>query len=141
MRLVAFDASTFSQNQERLLRRQVADLFIAEVVAFAKKHGSVSNDHVSVDGTLILAWASIRSFNPKGGDKGPGSGSAWTNFMGEERSNNPHELTTTSEAKLAREANGQEARMSFAGNEMMENRNGLCVLVDVRGAGGKLESE
>ena len=136
-----FDPSTFSQNQERLLRHEVADLFFAEVVALAKKHGWISNDHFSVDGTLIQAWASIKSFKPKGTDQGPGSGNAWTDFKGEKRSNDTHESTTDPEAKLVRKGKGQEAKMCFAGHATMENRNGFCVLFDVRSAVGEPESE
>ena len=136
-----FDPSTFSQNQERLLRHEVADLFFAEVVALAKKHGWISNDHFSVDGTLIQAWASIKSFKPKGVDQGPGAGNAWTDFKGEKRSNATHESTTDPEAKLIRKGPGQEAKMSFAGHATMENRHGLCVLFEVRSAVGEPESE
>jgi transposase len=136
-----FDPSTFSQNQERLLRHEVADLFFAEVVVLAKKHGWISNDHFSVDGTLIQAWASIKSFKPKGSDRGPGSGNSWTDFKGEKRGNDTHESTTDSEAKLVRKGNGQEARLCFAGHATMENRNGLCVLFEVRSAVGEPESE
>jgi len=135
-----FDPSTFSQNQQRLLRHEVADLFFAEVVALAKKHGWISNDHFSVDGTLIQAWASLKSFKPKGSDQGPGSGNSWTDFKGEKRSNDTHESTTDPEAKLARKGKGQEARLSFAGHATMENRNGLCVLFEVRSAVGEPES-
>ena len=136
-----FDPSTFSQNQERLLRHEVADLFFAEVVALAKTHGWISNDHFSVDGTLIQAWASLKSFKPKGSGKGPGSGNSWTDFKGEKRSNDSHESTTDPEAKLVRKGNGQEARLCFAGHATMENRNGLCVLFEVRSAVGEPESE
>lgn len=136
-----FDPSTFSQNQERLLRHEVADLFFAEVVALAKKHGWVSNDHFSVDGTLIQAWASIKSFKPKGSGKGPGAGNPWTNFKGEKRSNDTHESTTDPQAKLIRKGPGQEARLCFAGHATMENRNGLCVMFEVRSAVGEPESE
>jgi transposase len=136
-----FDPSTFSQNQERLLRHEVADLFFAEVVALAKKHGWISNDHFSVDGTLIQAWASIKSFKPKGSGKGPGAGNPWTNFKGEKRSNDTHESTTHPEAKLIRKGPGQEARLCFAGHATMENRNGLCVMFEVRSAVGEPESE
>src|ERR1700689_985263 len=136
-----FDPSTFSQNQEWLLRHEVADLFFAEVVALAKKHGWVSNDHFSVDGTLIQAWASIKSFKPKGSGKGPGAGNPWTNFKGEKRSNDTHESTTDPQAKLIRKGPGQEARLCFAGHATMENRNGLCVMFEVRSAVGEPESE
>ena len=136
-----FDASTFSQNQERLLRHAIADLFFAEVVSLAKQHGWISNDHFSVDGTLIQAWASIKSFKPKGTGKGPGAGNPWTDFKGEQRSNDTHASTTDPEAKLIKKGPGQEARLCFAGHATMENRNGLCVLFEVRSAIGEPEAE
>jgi transposase len=134
-----FDASTYSKNQERLLRHEVADLFFAEVVSLAKKHGWVSDDHFSVDGTLIEAWASIKSFRPKDDDKGPGSGNGWTDFKGEKRCNDTHASTTDPEAKLLRKGLGKEARLCFAGHATMENRNGLCVLFEVKPAVGAPE--
>jgi transposase len=136
-----FDASTFSQNQARLLQHAVADVFFAEVVELAQQHGWISNDHFSVDGTLIQAWASIKSFKPKGGGKGPGKGNPWTDFKGEKRSNETHASTTDPEAKLLKKAPGQEARLCFAGHATMENRNGLCVLFDVCSAVGEPESK
>jgi len=136
-----FDASSFSQNQDRLLRHEVADLFFSEVVELAKKHGWVSNDHFSVDGTLIEAWASMKSIKPKGTKGGSGSGNSWTDFKGEKRSNDTHASVTDPEAKLLRKGNGKEARLCFAGHATMENRNGLCVLFQVRSAVGEPESE
>ena len=135
-----FDASTYSKNQARLLEHRVADLFFYEVVELARKHGWVSNDHFSVDGTLIEAWASLKSFRPKGEDQGPGSGNAWTNFKGEKRRNDTHESTSDAEAKLVRKGPGEEARLCFAGHATMENRHGLCVLFDVKPAVGAPES-
>ena len=135
-----FDASTYSKNQERLLKHEVADLFFSEVVNLAKKHGWVSDDHFSVDGTLIEAWASMKSFRPKGEDQGPGSGNGWTDFKGEKRCNDTHESTTDGEAKLVRKGPGKEARLCFGGHATMENRNGLCVLFDVAPAVGAPES-
>lgn len=134
-----FDASTYSKNQQRLLAHEVADLFFYEVVELARRHGWVSNDHFSVDATLIEAWASMKSFKPKGTDRGPGSGNAWTE--GEKRSNDTHESTTDQEAKLVRKGPGKEARLSFAGHATMENRNGLCVLFEVHPAVGAPESQ
>lgn len=135
-----FDATVFSKNQERLLTHQVADLFFSEVVELARRHGWVSNDHFSVDGTLIEAWASLKSFRPKGTDSGPGGGNAWMDFKGEKRTNDTHESTTDPEAKLVRKGPGKEARLCFAGHATMENRNGLCVLFGVKPAVGAPES-
>jgi uncharacterized protein YoaH (UPF0181 family) len=136
-----FDASTYSKNQERLLTHEVADLFFSEVVELARRHGWVSDDHFSVDGTLIEAWASMKSFRPKGTDQGPGSGNAWMDFKGEQRSNDTHASTTDPEAKLVRKGPGKEARLCFAGHATMENRHGLCVLFDVHPAVGAPESQ
>lgn len=135
-----FDASTYSKNQSRLLTHEVADLFFSEVVELARRHGWVSDDHFSVDGTLIEAWASMKSFRPKGDDQGPGSGNAWMDFKGEKRRNDTHASTTDPEAKLMRKGPGKEARLCFGAHATMENRNGLCVLFDVRPAVGAPES-
>lgn len=136
----AFDASTYSKNQERLLQHQVADLFFAEVVELARRHGWVSDDHFSVDATLIEAWASMKSFKAKGTDQGPGSGNAWTDFKGEKRSNDTHASTTDAQARLLRKGPGKEARLCFAGHATMENRHGLCVLFEVHPSVGAPES-
>lgn len=135
-----FDASTYSKNQARLLQHEVADLFFAEVVALARRHGWVSDEHFSVDGTLIEAWASLKSFRPQGTDQGPGAGNAWMDFKGEKRRNDTHASTTDPEAKLVRKGPGKEARLCFAGHATMENRNGLCVLFEVQPAVGAPES-
>ena len=135
-----FDHSTFSQNQGRLLRHRVADLFFAEVVWLAKNRGWVSDQHFSVDATLIEAWASLKSFKPKkeNGDRdgGPGDGNGWANFKGEKRRNDTHESTTDAEAKLVRKGDGREAKLAFAGHAAMENRHGLCVAFEVKPAAG-----
>ena len=136
-----FDHSTFSQNQQRLLEHKVADLFFAEVVWLAKEKGWVSDEHFSVDGTLIEAWASLKSFKPKGSGRGPAEGNTWTDFKGESRSNDTHESTTDPEAKLVRKGNGREARLAFAGHATMENRHGLCVLFEIKPAAGAAEAE
>lgn len=136
-----FDASTYSKNQERLLRHEVADIFFAEVVELARSNGWVSDDHFSVDATLIEAWASIKSFRPKDEDQGPGGGNAWKDFKGERRSNATHASTTDAEAKLLRKGAGKEARLCFAGHAAMENRHGLCVHFEVRPSVGESESE
>ena len=134
-----FDHSTFSQNQERLLKHKVADLFFAEVVWFAKAKHWISNKHFSVDGTLIESWGSLKSFRPKDDDRGGGNG--WSDFKGEKRSNDTHESKTDPEARLMRKGNGREARLCFGGHATMENRNGLCVLFEVRPGVGEPESK
>lgn len=131
-----FHHTVFSKNQERLLRHQVADLFFSEVVELARRHGWVSDEHFSVDATLIEAWASMKSFKLKGHNDGTGTGNPWTDFKGEKRSNDTHASTTDPEAKLMRKGPGREARLCFAGHAVMENRHGLCVLFDVHPAVG-----
>jgi transposase len=129
-----WDHSTFSKNQERLLQHRTADLFFAGVVGLAQEHGWVSDEHFSVDGTLIQAWASLKSFSPKGGaaqktDGDPGNPSV--DFKGQQRGNTTHESTTDPEAKLMRKGAGQEAKLSYALHALMENRHGLCVQMEV----------
>jgi len=131
-----FDHSTFSQNQSRLLQHKVADLFLAEVVWLAKGRGWVSDQHFSVDATLIEAWASLKSFKPKQDDRKGGDGNGWVNFKGEQRRNDTHASTTDPEAKLVRKGDGREAKLAFAGHATMENRHGLCVLFEVQSAIG-----
>jgi transposase len=135
-----FDASTYSKNQSRLLQHEIADLFFTTVVELARHNDWVSDEHFSVDGTLIEAWASMKSFRPKDETKGPGAGNAWTDFKGEKRSNDTHESSTDSEAKLIRKGPGKEARLSFAAHATMENRHGLCVRFAVKPAVGAPES-
>jgi len=138
---VVFDASTFSKNQQRLLTHEVADLFFAEVVGLARERGWVSDEHFSVDGTLIEAWASTKSFRPKGEFGGPGAGNPWKDFTGQPRSNDTHQSTTDPEAKLVRKSDGDRARLCFGAHAVMENRHGLCVLFSVRPAVGAPEAE
>jgi len=135
-----FDHSTFSQNQARLLQHKVADLFFAEVVWFAKAKRWISDQHFSVDATLIESWASLKSFKKKDSDQGPGDGNGWSDFKGENRKNDTHESTTDPEAKLVRKGDGREARLCFAGHATMENRHGLCVLFEVKPAVGAPEA-
>jgi transposase len=134
-----FDASTFSQNRERLIRHHVGEEFLAAVVREAQSQRLLSEDHFSVDGTLIEAWASMKSFRPKG--EPPGDSNGWSNFKGEKRSNETHESKTDSDARLARKGNGQAAKLSFCGNVLMENRNGLVVDIDLAIADGKAERD
>ena len=139
-----WDHSTFSKNQERLLAHQAAELFFARVVAMAREYGWTSKAHFSVDGTLIYAWASLKSFQPKDGPKNPSdgdSGNRTVDFHGDKRSNATHQSTTDSEAQLARKGNGREARLSFGLHALMENRNGLCVQALVSTAHGTTESK
>jgi transposase len=122
----AFDASTFSRNRERLMEHEVASLFFATIREQAAD--LMSREYFSVD-TLIEAWASLKSFRPKGDNDDDNNG--WGDFRGQKRSNETHESQTDPEAKLMRKGNGREAKLSFAAQALMENRNGL--LVDVTG--------
>ena len=138
-----WDASAFSQNQARLLQHQTAELFFARIVALAHAHDWVSDAHFTVDGTLVDAWASLKSFRPKTGappptDGDPGNPSV--DFHGERRSNATHESTTDPEAKLLRKARGREARLCFGLHALMENRHGPCVQAQVTTSVGVTET-
>ena len=129
-----WDNSTFSKNQQRLLQHRTADLFFAAVVELARSYGWVSDEHFTVDGTLIEAWASLKSFQPTGQPADPKKddpGNPTVDFKGQKRSNQTHESQTDPEAKLMRKGAGKEAKLSFGLHALMENRNGLCVQVAV----------
>jgi transposase len=111
-----FDASTFSKNQQRLLEHQVADEFFAEVVGVLRERKLLSEEHFSVDGTLIEAWASLKSFRPKDeGDRGPKDGNGWGDFTGQKRSNDTHQSTTDPEAKLLKKGAQQRGQALLYG--------------------------
>ena len=128
-----FDHSTFSINRARLIEHEVAAEFFREVVRLARERRLMSDDHFSVDGTLIEAWASLKSFKKKDGDKsdkaGPPDdpGNPSVDFHGERRTNDTHESSTDPDAKLMRKSDGKEAKLSFSMHSLMENRNGLIV--------------
>lgn len=123
-----FDHSTFSKNRQRLLEHRVAPRFLGMIVRIARRKGLVSDEHFSVDGTLIDAWASMKSVRPKdGGDRGVGGGNPEVDFKGQRRTNDTHASTTDAEAKLARKGPGKESRLAYAGHALMENRNGLLL--------------
>jgi transposase len=139
-----WDNSTFTKNQHRLLEHRAAELFFARVVALAREHGWASDAHFTVDGTLIDAWAGLKSFQPKDGPKNPGDGDTGNpsvDFHGEKRSNATHQSTTDPEAQLARKGRGKEARLCFGLHALMENRNGLCVQAMITTAHGVTESK
>lgn len=143
----SLDATTFTKNRERLLEHRAAEKFLAAIVGLAQREGLLSQDHFTVDGTLIEAWASMKSFRPKGeapsarptddDDKGNPS----VNFKGEKRRNETHQSTTDPEARLMRKSRGQEAKLSFGGHLLMENRHGLLLDIEVAAADGKAERE
>jgi transposase len=142
-----WDASTFSKNRDRLLKHDVATKFFDAVVRMARQKHLLSDEHFTVDGTLVEAWASMKSFRPKGEppadrpttDGDPGNPSV--NFRGEKRRNETHCSTTDPEARLMRKANGQPARLSFSAHALMENRNGLLVDLKVALATGFAERD
>ena len=141
----AWDHSTFSKNRDRLLEGEIAARFLAAVLAQPRVKRLLSTDHFSVDGTLIEAWASMKSFKPKasGGDDAPppasGGRNAEVDFKGQTRSNQTHESTTDPEARLYRKGAGMEARLCFIGHTLMENRSGLIVDACLTPADGHAE--
>lgn len=125
-----WDASTFAKNRERFLEMDAAAELLAGVVNHPDVRRQMSRDHFSVDGTLIEAWASMKSFKPRDhpGDHDDGSGrNAERDFRGEKRSNDTHASTTDPDARLYKKADGQPSRLCFVGTALMENRNGLVV--------------
>jgi transposase len=140
---VGFDHSTFSKNRYRLLRHRVAAQFFAAVVEQARLRRYLSNQHFTVDGTLLEAWASVKSFRPKDGDgdgtAGGGGRNPDVNFHGEKRTNATHCSTTDPQARLARKGNSQAAKLCYAGHVLMENRNGLIVDLELTEADGFAE--
>jgi transposase len=125
----AWDHSTFSKNRDRLLAGDIAAKFLAAVLAEPRVKRLLSTDHFSVDGTLIEAWASLKSFRPKHGSDDPPAGgrNAEADFHGEKRRNATHASTTDPDARLYRKGPGKEAKLSFIGHGLMENRSGLLV--------------
>jgi transposase len=139
-----WDHSTFSKNRDRLLEGEIAAKFLAAVLAQRKVKQLLSSDHFSVDGTLIEAWASIKSFRRKDGDDdgSPGTGrNAERNFHKEKRSNETHQSTTDPDAKLYKKGDGQPAKLCYMGHALMENRHGLAVGGGVSQATGTAERD
>ena len=141
----AFDASTFSKIRARLLEHDVAARFFGLVVEAARAAQLLSREHFTVDGTLIEAWASLKSFRAKddkkkaGGDDDPGNPTV--DFHGEKRGNETHESTTDPESKLFRKGFGKETKLFFGAHALMENRHGLLVDFRVAEANGRAERE
>lgn len=150
-----WDASTFSKNRERFLESDIAAGFFAAVLGQARAQGLLSAEHFSVDGTLIEAWASLKSFRPNtaagasdqsqarqpssGG--APGGRNEEVNFRGQRRRNDTHASTTDPEARLYRKGQGKEAKLAFMGHVLMENRNGLVVDTRLTQARGTAECD
>src|SRR5690242_937050 len=139
-----WDATTFTKNRDRLLEADVAKEFLAVVVEQARGKGLISDEHFTVDGTLVEAWASLKSFRPKEEKRPPGSddpGNPTVNFRGEKRWYESHQSTTDPEAQLARKGDGKEAKLSYRANLLVENRNGLIVDAEVFQANGTAERD
>jgi len=141
-----WDPSTFSKNRDRLIEADIAVEFLRKVLARANDEALLSAAHFSVDGTLLEAWASLKSFRPKDGPPskeppGQHGRNEEVDFHGEKRSNATHASTTDPESKLAKKGKGKEARLSYTGHVLMENRNGLAVDANVTQATGTCEGE
>ena len=139
-----WDPTVFTKNRERLLRGDIARAFFDRVLAQAQARQLLSTEHFTVDGTLIEAWASLKSFKPKGAGPTPppdDPGNPTVNFHGERRSNATHGSTTDPEARLMRKGTGREAKLSYHGHVLMENRHGLAVDGCVTQATGLAERE
>ena len=139
----AWDHSTFSKNRDRLLEGDIAAKFLGAVLAQPRVKSLLSSEHFSVDGTLIEAWASMKSFKPRdgGGDDPPAGGGRNTeaDFHGKKRSNETHASTTDPDARLYRKGPGKEAKLCFVGHGLMENRSGLLVEACLTPADGHAE--
>jgi transposase len=146
-----FDASTFSKNRDRLLTHEVAQGFLSSLLGLPEVKGLMSAEHFSVDGTLLKAWASMKSFRPKDGsgeDPRNGSGeppapgrNGEADFRKTRRSNTTHASTTDKDARLLRKGDGQESRLCYLGHALMENRNGLVAAAEATLATGTAERE
>src|SRR5215207_9058588 len=139
----AFDATTFTKNRTRLLEHEAADEFFAAVVRQAKLRRYISSDHFSVDGTLLQAWASHKSFKPKDGPPSPSDPSAGRNaevqWHGQKRSNDTHASTTDPESRLYRKSSNTTATLCYSGHLLMENRSALIVDAELTTADGYAE--
>lgn len=144
----AFDASTFSRNRDRLLDHEVARKFFEQTVEIAKNKRLLSERHFSVDGTLIEAWASMKSFQPKDkknkrkkNDHDDDPGNPDVDFRGERRTNATHESRTDPECRLFKKSAGSSSKLCFTGNVMMENKAGLLVAVNIHPGGNRCERD
>ena len=139
-----WDPTVFSKNRDRLLAADTATAFFQAVRAEAEARQLTSDEHFTVDGTLLEAWASLKSFKKVDGEEAPppdDPGNPTVNFHGETRTNATHASTTDPDARLARKGSGKEAKLSYSGHVLMENRNGLAVDVALLPATGTAERE
>ncbi|MBA2733855.1 MAG: IS5 family transposase [Acidobacteria bacterium] len=144
---VVWDATTFSKNRDRLLAGEIAEEFFAAVLDLAREKEFLSDEHFTVDGTLVEGWASLKSFQPKddagrdNNDKPDDPGNPTVNFHGQKRSNNTHQSTTDADLRLYKKTKGSEAKLAYQGHVLMENRNGLVVNATLTQATGIAERE
>ena len=138
-----WDATTFTKNRDRLLDGDVANAFFAEVLAAIKADGLLSDEHFTVDGTLLEAWASHKSFKPKDGPNRPPDDpkNPTVNFHGQTRRNDTHASTTDPDARLYKKAVGREAKLGYLAHLLTENRHGLIVDTAVTAASGTAERD
>src|SRR6202041_2733984 len=136
---VVWNHAVFSKNRERLLNEEIAEGFFRRVLERAKPF--ISDEHFTVDGTLIEAWASQKSFRRKDGKGNPPGAAGEVDFHGEKRKNETHESTTDPDAQLFRKSKGSEAKLSYLGHVLMENRNGLLVQTFLTEANGRAERD
>jgi transposase len=134
-----FVRSTFTKNRERMLKHEVTAQFFIAVVGQAREASLMSSEHFSVDGTLIQAWGSLKSFRPKDDDEHDNNG--WGDFQGTQRKNDTHESKTDPGAKLWRKGKGKESKLCYGANALMENRNGLIVDLRIDELTGTLEQD
>jgi transposase len=134
--------TVFTKNRNRLLEGDIAEEFFAQILAQARQDGLLSDEHFSVDGTLVEAWAGQKSFRKKQDappPSDPDKGNPTVDFHGEKRSNDTHASTTDPDCRLARKSGGHEAKLAYCGNAVIENRNGLVVATEVLQANGTAE--
>jgi transposase len=142
-----WDATTFSKNRDRLLRGEIAEEFFAAVLELARRKELLSDEHFTVDGTMVEGWASLKSFQPKDksgsgpADQPDDPGNPTVNFRGQKRSNETHQSTTDSDLCLFKKSDGQAARLAYQGHVLMENRNGLVVQAQLTRASGTAERD
>ena len=138
-----WDATTFTKNRDRLLDGDIAEAFFREVLAEAAAAGLMSDEHFTVDGTLLEAWASQKSFRRRdtSGDPPDDPGNPTVNFRGDQRTNDTHQSRTDPHARLYKKATGGEAKLAYLGHLLMENRNGLIVDAQVTPATGTAERD
>jgi transposase len=131
--------AVFSKNRERLLNEEIAEVFFQRVLGLAKPF--LSDEHFTVDGTLLEAWASHKSFRRKDGGDGPDNGNRDVDFHGEKRSNDTHQSTTDPDARLYKKSSGSEAKLAYLGHAVMENRHGFLVKTRLTLATGTAERD